>query len=267
MGNMLMVNKLSASYDKNSPEIITDLSFGLEKGTVLNILGQNAVGKTTLIRCLVRELRNYSGEILVEGKESRNYSIKEYSRKIGVVTATFNAYQNLLVADYLLTGFTNQISPFARPKREQIENAYACLELFEKQELFNKLIGNLSSGEKQIVMIARVILQNPQMIIVDEPTANLDVKNQIAVLEQIQLLSDRGYTVIITTHNPGHALSLGGKTLLMGKNKFLFGDTIEIIAADVLSEYYGLNVEMHDIGDNKCVVFQSGDAGRMKLVL
>ena len=79
-----------------------------------------------------------------------------------------------------------------------IEEAFSVLERFGKQELFTKQVDQLSSGEKQLVMISRIILQNPEVIIVDEPTANLDVKNQIAVLEQIQKLSELGYTIITT---------------------------------------------------------------------
>lgn len=81
------------------------------------------------------------------------------------------------------------------------------------------------------------------------------------------MLSIRGYTVIITTHNPRHALNLEGKTLLMGKSKHIFGDTRKIIAVDILSKYFGLNVKTHDIGDDKCIVFQNGDVGRMKPTL
>lgn len=116
-----------------------------------------------------------------------------------------------MVADYLVTGFTNQMSPHSIPNQNHMIKAYEILSLFNKEELFNKQVDQLSSGEKQIVMIARVMIQNPKIIIVDEPTANLDVKNQIIVLNEIKKLSQKGYTIIVITHNPGHALAQKGK--------------------------------------------------------
>lgn len=263
---MLKVEMLSASYGSDLPDVLTNVSFSLEKGNVLNVLGQNAVGKTTLIRCLTRELSSYKGRILVHNKDARSYSVVEYSRLIGVVSASFLTYQNLTVADYLVTGFVNQTTSFSRPTRKMVEEAFAVLARFNKQDLFNKQIDQLSSGEKQLVMISRVIIQNPEIIVFDEPTANLDVKNQIAVLGQIQQLSSLGYTVVVTTHNPGHAMTLGGKTLLMGKSKYIYGNTREIINSYNLSEYYGLSARMIEESDFQCIVFNSDSTGSINLV-
>lgn len=256
---MIKVKNLSVSYGKGLPDVIRDMSFKLEKGCILNILGQNAVGKTTLIRTLMRELQNYRGSINVGGKEIRTYSIRDYAKMMGVVSTSFNTFQNLLVADYLVTGFINQMTPFSKPSGEYVQKSYDTLSSFGKQDLFNKQIDQLSSGERQIVMISRVLLQNPQIIIVDEPTANLDVKNQIAVLNQIQQLANQGYTVLVTTHNPGHAYSMGGKTLMMGKGKYCFGDTCEVITAQNLSEYYELDVAMQSDDGFRYMIFQNAD--------
>lgn len=256
---MIKVDNLSVSYGKGLPDVIANMSFELEAGSILNILGQNAVGKTTLIRCLMRELQNFRGSIQVAGREVSEYSIRDYAKIIGVVSTSFNTFQNLLVADYLVTGFLNQMTPFSKPNGDYIQKAYDVLRSFGKQELFNKQIDQLSSGERQIVMIARVLLQNPQIIIVDEPTANLDVKNQIAVLNQIQQLSAQGYTVLVTTHNPGHAYSMGGKTLIMGKGKYSFGDTSEVITAQSLSEYYELDVSVQSNNGLQYMIFQNAD--------
>lgn len=263
---MIKVENLSVSYGKELPDVIRDMSFKLEKGCILNILGQNAVGKTTLIRTLMRELQNYRGSIKVGGNEISSYSIRDYAKMMGVVSTSFNTYQNLLVADYLITGFINQMTPFSKPSEENVQKAYDILCDFGKQDLFNKQIDQLSSGERQIVMIARVLLQKPEIIIVDEPTANLDVKNQIAVLNQIRKLAIQGYTVLVTTHNPGHAYSLGGKTLMMGKGKYCFGDTHEVITAQNLSEYYELDVSMQSADGFQYMIFKNNDVNSVKLV-
>lgn len=263
---MIKIDNLSVAYDKTLPLIINNLSLTLEKGCILNILGQNAVGKTTLIKTFMRELRSYNGSIQVKGVDISEYSIKDYSKIVGVVSTSFNTFQNLLVADYLITGFVNQMSPFKSPDNVYVEKAYNTLKSFGKEELFNKQIDQLSSGEKQIVMIARVLLQDPEIIIVDEPTANLDVKNQIAVLNQIKKLSEQGYTILVTTHNPGHAYSMGGKTLMMGKGKYAFGETEQIITEENLSDFYELNVSIKNIQDFRCMVFGNSD-DEIKIVL
>ena len=151
------------------------------------------------------------------------------------------------------------MTPFSKPNSEYVQSAYDILSSFGKQNLFNKQIDQLSSGERQIVMIARVLLQNPEIIIFDEPTANLDVKNQIVVLNQIKKLSEQGYTVLVTTHNPGHAYSMGGKTLMMGKGKYCFGDTQKVISEQTLSDYYDLTVTMQSVADFQCMIFQNDD--------
>lgn len=263
---MIKIDNLSVAYDKTLPLIIKNLSLTLEKGCILNILGQNAVGKTTLIKTLMRELRNYNGSIKVKDVDISEYSIKDYSKIVGVVSTSFNTFQNLLVADYLITGFVNQMSPFNSPDNVYVEKAYNILKSFGKEGLFNKQIDQLSSGEKQIVMIARVLLQDPEIIIVDEPTANLDVKNQIAVLNQIKKLSEQGYTILVTTHNPGHAYSMGGKTLMMGKGKYAFGETEQIITEENLSDFYELNVSIKNIQDFRCMVFGNSN-DEIKIVL
>lgn len=250
---MIKVENLSVSYGKGMPDVIRDMNFDLEKGCILNILGQNAVGKTTLIRTLMRELQNYRGSIKVGGNEISSYSIRDYTQMMGVLSTSFSTYQNLLVADYLVTGFLNKMTPFSKPNGEYVQRAYDVLSSFGKQELFNKQIDQLSSGERQIVMIARVLLQNPEIIIVDEPTANLDVKNQI------QKLAAQGYTVLVTTHNPGHAYSLGRKTLMMGKGKYCFGDTNNVITTQNLSEYYELDVTMQPADGFQYMVFQNAN--------
>lgn len=263
---MIKIDNLSVAYDKTLPLIIKNLSLTLEKGCILNILGQNAVGKTTLIKTLMRELRNYNGSIKVKDVDISEYSIKDYSKIVGVVSTSFNTFQNLLVADYLITGFVNQMSPFNSPDNVYVEKAYNILKSFGKEGLFNKQIDQLSSGEKQIVMIARVLLQDPEIIIVDEPTANLDVKNQIAVLNQIKKLSEQGYTILVTTHNPGHAYSMGGKTLMMEKGKYAFGETEQIITEENLSDFYELNVSIKNIQDFRCMVFGNSN-DEIKIVL
>jgi iron complex transport system ATP-binding protein len=188
---MLKIKDIDVSYNKQFPNIISSLSLNVEKSTVTCILGQNGVGKSTLLRCLTRELKPCSGEIYIEGKSIEDYTIKEYARKVGVVASQSVMYQNLLVADYLLTGYASTLTPFEKDNREKLLEILDVLALFKKEDLFNKKMEQLSSGEKQLVMISRAIVQNPDIILLDEPMANLDIKNQLSVMEIICILKER----------------------------------------------------------------------------
>lgn len=254
---MIEVKNLTFGYKKNIPPVLKDLSFVLKDSTVLSILGQNGVGKTTFIRCLTAEVRDYAGTISVDGREIRSMSINELSKAIAVVASNNPCYQNLRIADFLVTGFANKLTSLRAPNKHQYEAACAVLEELGHSNLLNRSIFELSSGELQIVKIARAILQDPRVIVFDEPTSNLDIKNQLIVLEQITGLAKRGYTVITTTHNPGQALELGGMVLMMSGSGQLFGRTEELITEDNLRNVYGLNVTIEHSGLRTIAAFQN----------
>lgn len=241
---MIKVKNLYFRYKSNLPLIINDLSFSLNSGSVLSILGKNGVGKTTFIRCLTAEEKNYSGSILIDSREARGLSVIELSKLIAVVASNNPCYQNLCVADFLVTGFANRLTALRSPSKVQYEKACATLEELGHVDLLNRAIFELSSGELQIVKIARTILQDPRVIVFDEPTSNLDIKNQLIVLNQITGLAERGYTVITTTHNPGQAMELGGKVLMMSGTHQIFGNTQEVLNKENLQAVYGLTVSV-----------------------
>ena len=264
---MIKIKNLDVSYNKQLPNIISSLTFNVDKGTIMCILGQNGVGKSTLLRCLTRELAPSSGQIYIAGKAIDDYTIKEYARKVAVVTSQSFMYQNLLVADYLLTGYANALTPFEKHNREKLMKVMDVLALFKKEELFNKKMEQLSSGEKQLVMISRAIVQNPDIIMLDEPMANLDVKNQLSVLENICMLKEKGYTVILTTHNPGHALALNERVLLMGNRKYLVGSAKEILTEENLSECYELPVSIYPYEDFQGLIFHGQTSSKLRIIL
>lgn len=262
---MIEIKNLSFGYRKDEPLILNDLSLEIDEGTILTILGKNAVGKTTLLKCITAEIKDYTGEILIDGKCLDGISIDKLSKYIAIVASNNLSYQNLCVADYLVTGLTNQLASFGIPSKNQYEQANKVLCSLDKETLFNRQIYELSSGEMQIVKIGRAILQNPKIIIFDEPTSNLDIKNQLLVLNQITDLSKRGYTVITTTHNPGQAIELDGYTIMLHDEGYYFGMTKDIIDEENLNEIYDLSVFTEDVNNRKITIFND-DKNIHKLV-
>ena len=241
---MTKVQNLSFQYRKDLPLLLNDLSFEVDQGTVLTILGKNGVGKTTFLRCLTGELSSYIGSIYIDQKEVRDYSISELSQKIALVASNSPCYQNLSVADFLVTGFANHLASLQSPNKKHYLRALDVLDNLGQTSLFNRYTAELSSGEMQMVKIARAILQEPSVIVFDEPTSNLDIKNQLLVLEQISSLAQHGFTVVTTTHNPGQTLELGGYALLLAEDRQIFGNATHILTEENLRTIYGLDATL-----------------------
>lgn len=252
---MIKIDNLSFGYNKKAPQLLKNLSFDMDTGNTLVILGKNGVGKTTLLKCLSGEIRNYNGNIFIDSKNLLDYTTQEISHKIALVASNSTCYQNLCVADYLVTGLSNQLSMLQSPNKIHYEKAFQIIKELKQEKLFDSYIYELSSGEMQIVKIGRAILQDPKIIIFDEPTSNLDIKNQLLVLNQIADLSKRGYTVITTTHNPGQAIELDGYTLMLHDEGYCFGMTKDIIDERNLNKIYDLNVFTEYVRDRKITIF------------
>lgn len=258
---MIKVQNLSFQYRKDLPLLLNDLSFEVNQGTVLTILGKNGVGKTTFLRCLTGELSSYAGSIYIDQKEVRDYSISELSQKIALVASNSPCYQNLSVADFLVTGFTNRLASLQSPNKKHYMHALDVLDSLGQESLFNRHTAELSSGEMQLVKIARAILQEPSVIVFDEPTSNLDIKNQLLILEQISSLAQRGFTVITTTHNPGQTLELGGTALLLTGDRQVYGPADIVLTEGNLREVYDLNVIIEDGHFRKYATFSNATDG------
>ena len=145
------------------------------------------------------------------------------------------------------------------PSKKQYEEAYRIISDLGQEKLFDRSIFELSSGEMQIVKLGRAIIQKPKVILFDEPTSNLDVKNQLMVLEQISYLSSKGFTVITTTHNPGQAIELNGKVLLFLEGAQLFGDVKDVITEDRLSSIYDLDATISEVDGRLATIFYNHD--------
>lgn len=268
MNNCLFsLENINYSYSKTTPDIIKNLNMKIYKNDIVTILGKNGIGKTTLLKILTGQLKGYRGTIKIDDVDIRKINTRELSKKIGYVPSATSRYQDLSVMDYLVTGYANQLNLFQTPSDLMYEKAYEFLQTIGKEFLFKQNISYLSSGEMQLVNIGRVLLQNPNIIIFDEPTANLDINNQLLVIEKMKELSSKEYTLIMTSHNPGQALSLGGKTLLMSEDYYIFDETSKVLTAENLSRIYGLPVSMVKDENGKiiCSKFESNGINKSNL--
>ena len=198
--NLFEVKNISFSY--NDEQIFSDISFSIGRGEVLCILGPNGTGKTTLIKCLNGLHDIDSGDILINGKNIKKLSFREISKHIGYIPQSHVPSFPFKVFDVVLMGRAPYLNLTDSPKEEDVKIAQEALKTLGIEYLKDKEYTNLSGGERQLVFLARVLCQKPDMLILDEPTSHLDFGNQIKLLEIIDNLAKSGLSIIMSSHFP-----------------------------------------------------------------
>ncbi len=237
----------SFSYGRN--EILKDVSFSIESGEVLAVLGQNGIGKTTLLRCVMGMLRWSSGMTLIDGRDLHLCSDKEIWKRIAYVPQAKNSISSCTASEMVLLGRSAHLGLFQQPGRKDREIAEKALAFVGMEKVAGKSCTKISGGELQMVLIARALASEPELLILDEPESNLDFRNQLLVLETISRLADEnGIAAIVNTHYPVHALKISDRTLILNDDlSSIFGDTDELISEDNLSNAFHVDVR---IGEN-----------------
>ena len=237
----LSVEHLSFSYHRQ--EVLRDISFDLKPGEVLSVLGPNGVGKSTLFRCILNFLQGYTGRVLVGDTDVRTCTQRERAQKIAYIPQVHRPTFGYTVLDTVLMGTARQLNVFTLPKSEQIDQAHAALERVGAEYLAERDFSRLSGGEQQLVLIARAIAQQADVLIMDEPTSALDYGNQWRLLTQVRRLADEGYGVLLSTHNPQHAMSFADRILaLAGGQVAALGRPGEALTPELLHRLYDIEV-------------------------
>lgn len=209
-GYNIELNNLSVGYEQpggNPLEILKGINFSASPGEMVALIGSNGIGKSTLLRTLVGFQHFFSGEIKMNGEKLNNVGVKEIARIMSFVSTENIRVANLTVFDLVAFGrfpYTNWIGKLSENDRKQVNNAIGKVGLsgFE-----NRLISRISDGERQRAMIARAMAQDTPVIILDEPTAFLDVSNKYEIFHLLQVLTkERGKTIVLSTHDLNIAL-------------------------------------------------------------
>lgn len=239
---------LSYGYER---KLFNNISGFIKSGQILNVLGVNGVGKTTFAKCLLNIIKNYNGVVMYDSIDSKSLSVKERAKRIGYIGNGDNVSIHLNVFDYVLLGCAPELGLFRMPQRKDSERVMRILYSMGYAHIISKEMWQLSQGEKQLVSVFRILVQNPDIIIFDEPTASLDLGNQKRLLQLMKTLSNAGHIIINITHNPNQAFALGGHVILFSKNNHKFGEVNEIMTEANLSDLYEVNVKIiedKDIG-------------------
>lgn len=244
MKKILEVENIEYFYEMEK-SILKNISFSINKGEIFTILGPNGAGKSTLLNCLANLEKVKSGKIKINSLDIAHMNRNEFSKIVGYVPQIHTTTYSYSVIDFIVMGRAPHIGLFKTPEKEDYEIAEKVIKKLNLNHLVNKKITNLSGGELQQILIARVLVQQPEIIIMDEPTNHLDYGNQIRILKLIKELSKEGYTIIFTTHTPDHALLLDGKSGILTKSgKLILGETRNIVTEELLQEIYGIKLQL-----------------------
>ena len=243
----IKVEQLGFSYDGHR-EIFSGINLNINSGEIISILGPNGVGKTTLLSCLAKIRIPTSGKILLNEQDMKTMGHRDIARIIGYVPQTIFPSFDYDVIDYVVTGLAPWLGLFEKPKEEHFQLAHASLQKMGIEYLKGKPYSKISAGELQQVSIARVITQKVQLVLMDEPTAHLDYGNQLKVLGIIKEMSEQGYGIVLTTHNPDQVLLLKSKVAVFDREgQFYFGNWDEILTDELLESIYGVNIQICDV--------------------
>lgn len=224
-----VISVTNLGWDVGNQSILEDISFSVSRGQFVGLIGPNGAGKSSLLRCLYRVNQPSSGTVEIEGRDIWRSSLKENAKRVAVILQENGDYFGLSVKDVVAMGLTPHKSLFSGDSPQDKERVAQALAQVGLQEFEKSAFANLSGGEKQRVMVARAIVQQPQVLLMDEPTNHLDVHYQIEVL---QLAKSLGITVLASIHDLNLASAFCDSILLLDKGKLVSSGSPE----DVLTQ-------------------------------
>ena len=243
---MIQVRDVEFSYGKQ--EVLKGISFCMEKGEFVCVLGANGCGKTTLLKSILAFLTPQHGQVLLYGKDIHQMDERERARKIAYIPQYHTPPFPFTVPDVVLMGRTPHLSRICRPTEKDCRIADESMERLGIAHYANKSYTALSGGQRQMVVIARALAQQPDLLIMDEPTASLDFGNQYLVLAQVKKLAREGMGVLMVTHNPDHAFYCADRIIAMEDGKILsMGDAGKVINEAVMKAVYHMPVKVRSV--------------------
>lgn len=233
-------------------QVLKNVSFGASEGELIAILGPNGVGKTTFFRCLLGFLKPISGEVLVNDKPVGSFRRKELAHELAYIPQSYRPAFNLTVLDSVLMGLASQLGTFANPTEADNLKAMKILEALGIGKLAQRGSMKISGGERQLMLLGRALIQDAHVLILDEPTANLDYGNSFRVMQRLVALKEQGYTIIFSTHDPDQALRYASRVIAMTEGTILAdGTPSDVLTPEVLKGLYNINVAVNTVEAGK----------------
>lgn len=248
------VNNLSFEYSKNH-ETLKNVSFNFSSEDIVAVLGVNGAGKSTLIKCLGSIYKPKNGEILIDGQNLSALNASKRARLISYVPQNI-VFPDFSVFDSILIGRKPYIN--IEPSKDDYKIISDTITSLGLEKLAFKSVNQISGGEKQKVAIARALVQSSSVILFDEPTSSLDVKNQLEVINLIrQIVKEKNLIAFVVIHDINLALKLANKFLLLKNGQVVDKGDFSIITESNLDSLYGVSTKIFENNNNKFVIFNN----------
>lgn len=247
-------SKAVGAKSKQGPLVLDKVSFSLDDGEMVAFLGKNGAGKTTLLRIIPGFLPPISGDVLIDGISVNSMNLQDKAKVIAYIPQFSHTAFAYTVMESVLMGRSPYISTFGKPTKEDEEQARKVMDELGILSLENRPTNEISGGERQLVLIARALMQNAKLLILDEPTSFLDYSNQLLVLEKAVELTKKGYCCLYSTHNPDLALSYSSRVIAMKDGQLAFSvEPQELENSDALSSIYGRKLKVERISNGRLI--------------
>jgi iron complex transport system ATP-binding protein len=248
--NKLEIQDISLSY--NHVPVVKDLSFYLKPGELVGMIGPNGCGKTSIIKALSRVLAVRSGQITLDGQDIYRFTHQDLARRIGVVPQSPNLPDTFTVTEVVMLGRNPHLGWLRSESARDMEIVWQAMERTGVTAFAERKVSELSGGERQRVTIARVLAQEPQAVLLDEPTANLDINHQIEILELMRsLCREKKMAVLIALHDLNLAAQYCDRLILLKKGEiYAEGIPHEVITADNIRNVYGVGSSVYPHPEN-----------------
>ena len=238
---MIEINHLSFSYGSHT--VLQDVNCRVKPGRMTFLIGQNGAGKSTLFRCILGHLPAQKGEVLLNQRPSRQYSVREMAQYAAYVPQASSPVFSYPVKQVVLMGRSAYTSLFSVSSKADEVVAQQALRRLGIEYLAEQGFSNISGGEQQLVLIARALAQQGTVLLMDEPTASLDYGNQLKVLMQVKKLCQEGMSVLISSHNPQHALWFADEIIALDQGRVAAaGDVQTVMTPELMRKLYGVEV-------------------------
>lgn len=238
-----LIEVRGAAFRFGEREIFSGLDLDVLRGETLSILGPNGCGKSTLLRCIGGALTLNEGMVRLGGADISSLDVTARARRIGFLFQEHVPSFAFPVLDVVSMGRAPHLGLFGTPSSRDIALAEQALDRVGLLHLKDRPYTEVSGGERQLVLLARTLAQQPEVILLDEPTSHLDFKNQVLCLRTIAALAAEGVSMVMTTHDPNHALLFAGRVAMMAASGHIItGVPSEIISDATLTATYGIDV-------------------------
>jgi len=256
MSTVLAFEEVTFGYGPDAPAVLRGLSLGVESGTATAILGPNGAGKSTLLHLALGWLRPQRGQVLLDGKPLRSLPRRSIGRSMALVPQAEGMPFDYSVMDYVLLARAPYLAPLAMPGPADEEIAREAMEEVGIAGLAGRSITTLSGGERQNVLVARALAQQPRLLLMDEPTTHLDLAHKVRLVRLLRDRIARGTTVVLTTHEPDVAAAVATHLVLMTDGRVRrAGPLADVFTAEDLSATYGVPVEIASIDGRRVVLW------------